>query len=53
MFGNVAKTQGTLYYPVVKAQILKINDIAMFAAEFSNIFLEAECVDQVNELHMK
>ena len=35
-FGNFARTQGILFGQVVNSFILKIQDIAIFAAKFSN-----------------
>ena len=40
--------QGMLYGQVVNFLILKIVDIAIFAATFSNLFLGTECVGQVS-----
>ena len=37
-FGNFAKTQGNLFGQVVNSLILKVKDIAIFAAKISNFF---------------
>ena len=50
-FGNVAKvkkTQGILYAQDVNSLILKIKDIAIFAAKYSNLLLETQCGCQVS-----
>ena len=45
-FGNFAKTQGILFAQVVNSLILKVKDIAIFAAKISICFPEAEWVYQ-------
>ena len=40
-FGNFAKTQGILFAQVVSSLILKIKDIALFAAKNLHFFSEA------------
>ena len=49
-FRNIAKMQGILLAQVVNIQILKIQDIAIFAAKFSNVSFAYELVQKILKL---